>query len=92
MYLKKVVGPRAIKLPDGTTMTRADLPPETTLRWVASRKAAVVKGVLYGLITETEAKKRYALSDEELQSWIDAVAEHGEKALKATALKKYRQP
>lgn len=92
MYLKKVVGPRAIKLPDGTTMTRADLPPAATQRWVASRKAAVVNGVLYGLITENEAKKRYALSDEELQSWIEAVSKHGAKALKATALKKYRQP
>ncbi|TDK47389.1 DUF1153 domain-containing protein [Antarcticimicrobium luteum] len=92
MYLKKVEGPRAVKLPDGRTMTRADLPPATTQRWVASRKAAVVKGVLYGLISESEAKTRYALSDEELQSWIDAVGKHGEKALKATALKKYRQP
>jgi len=92
MYLKKVEGPRAVKLPDGTIMTRADLPPVTTQRWVASRKAAVVRGVLYGLISESEAKTRYALSDEELQSWISAVAKHGEKALKATALKKYRQP
>lgn len=91
MYLKKVEGPRAVKLPDGTTMTRADLPPATTQRWVASRKAAVVRGVIYGLISESEAKKRYALSDEEFRSWLKAVAEHGEQALKATALKKYRQ-
>lgn len=92
MYLKKVEGPRAVKLPDGTTMTRADLPPASTQRWVASRKAAVVRGVLYGLITESEAKKRYALSDEEFRAWVTAVTRHGEKALKATALKKYRQP
>ncbi|MDK3020373.1 CtrA inhibitor SciP [Pseudodonghicola flavimaris] len=92
MYLKKVEGPRAVKLPDGTTMTRADLPPASTQRWVASRKAAVVRGVIYGLITESEARKRYSLSDEELQSWIGAVTKHGEQALKATALKKYRQP
>lgn len=92
MYLKKVDGPRAVKLPDGTTMTRADLPPASTQRWVASRKAAVVRGVLYGLISEREAKQRYALSDEEFQAWTRAVAEHGEQALKATALKKYRQP
>jgi len=72
-------------------MTRADLPPATTQRWVASRKAAVVRAVLYGLITETEAKTRYALSDEELKSWVEAVTTHGEKALKATALKTYRQ-
>ena len=45
MFLKKVEGPRAVTLPDGSTMTRADLPPENTRRWVASRKAAVVRGV-----------------------------------------------
>ncbi|MGE4326481.1 MAG: DUF1153 domain-containing protein [Pseudodonghicola sp.] len=92
MYLKKVEGPRAVRLPDGTTMTRADLPPASTQRWVASRKAAVVRGIIYGLISESEAKKRYSLSDEELESWMQAVAQHGEQALKATALKRYRQP
>ncbi|WP_109464475.1 CtrA inhibitor SciP [Albibacillus kandeliae] len=91
MFLKKVDGPRAVTLPDGTVMTRADLPPAQTRRWVASRKAAVVRGVLYGLISQSDALSRYALSDEEFRSWVAAVAEHGEGALKATALKKYRQ-
>ena len=92
MFLKKVDGPRAVTLPDGTTMTRADLPPETTTRWVASRKAAVVRGVLYGLLPQKEAMQKYGLSDEEFRSWVAAVADHGVDALKATALKKYRQP
>ena len=92
MFLKKVDGPRAVTLPDGTVMTRADLPDANTRRWVASRKAAVVRGVLYGLVTQEEALRRYNLSEEEFRAWIAAVAEHGEEALKATALKKYRQP
>ena len=92
MYLKKVDGPRAVTLPDGSIMTRADLPPPSTQRWVASRKAAVVRGVLYGLITQSEALERYALSEEEFLGWVSAVANHGEDALKATAIKKYRQP
>ncbi|MCI5096019.1 MAG: DUF1153 domain-containing protein [Rhodobacteraceae bacterium] len=91
MFLKKVEGPRAVTLPDGTRMTRADLPPANTTRWVASRKAAVVRGVVYGLITQSEAAKTYGLSDEEFQSWVKAIADHGEEALKSTALKKYRQ-
>ena len=70
----------------------ADLPPVATERWVASRKAALVRGVLYGLITQSEALMRYDLSEEEFQSWIAAIADHGEEALKATALKKYIQP
>jgi hypothetical protein len=92
MFLKKVDGPRAVTLPDGTVMTRADLPDANTRRWVASRKAAVVRGVLYGLVSQEEALRRYGLSEEEFRAWLAAVAEHGEQALKATALKKYRQP
>lgn len=92
MFLKKVDGPRAVTLPDGSVMTQADLPPASTRRWVASRKAAVVRGVLYGLMTQKEAIRKYGLSDEEFKSWLSAVADHGEEALKTTSLKKYRQP
>lgn len=91
MYLKKVDGPRTVTLPDGSVMSRADLPPINTTRWVASRKAAVIKGVASGLISREEACQMYALSDEELEGWFDAVRKHGEKALKTTALMKYRQ-
>ncbi len=91
MYLKKVDGPRAVTLPDGSVMTRADLPPSSTRRWVASRKASVVRGVLYGLLTEEAACDRYSLSKEEFHEWVRAVTLHGEEALKATALQKYRQ-
>ncbi|KMK67379.1 DUF1153 domain-containing protein [Puniceibacterium sp. IMCC21224] len=92
MYLKKIDGPRAVTLPDGRIMTRADLPSEDTKRWVASRKASVVKGVLYGLLTREQAEERYRLTEEELNEWIRAVASHGEEALKTTAIQKYRQP
>ena len=64
MYLKRVDGPRQVTLPDGSTLSRADLPKPDTRRWVASRKALVVKAVVYGLITQTEALDRYALSEE----------------------------
>ena len=65
MYLKKVDGPRAVTLPDGTIMSRADLPPARTRRWVASRKAAVVRGVVYGLISQSDVFERYNISEEE---------------------------
>lgn len=91
MYLKKVDGPRAVTLPDGTVLTRADLPPPSTRRWVASRKAAVVRGVLYELLSQEEALERYSLSEEEFLMWLRAVSDHGEDALKATAVQRYRQ-
>ncbi|GAA0301830.1 DUF1153 domain-containing protein [Rhodovulum strictum] len=92
MFLKRIEGPRTVTLPDGTKMTRADLPPVDTFRWVASRKAAVVKAVAAGLISEAEALERYSLSEEEFESWKRAVREHGLRGLKVTALKEFRQP
>lgn len=91
MYLKKVNGPRAVTLPDGTVMTRADLPDPMTRRWVASRKAAVVRAIEGGLITREEAIDCYGLSEEELSAWHAAVEQHGEAALKATSVQRYRQ-
>jgi len=92
MYLKKIEGPRSVTLPDGKIMTRADLPPADTRRWVASRKAMVVRAVSAGLITREIAQSTYALSDDEYTEWEQAVERHGEGALKATTLKRYRQP
>jgi hypothetical protein len=91
MFLKRVDGPRQVTLPDGSILTRADLPPADTRRWVASRKAVVVKAVVYGLIPQTEALDRYGLSEEEFTLWRSAVERHGEPALKVTAIQKYRQ-
>jgi hypothetical protein len=89
MYLRKVNGPRAVRLPDGRVMTRADLPPPDTRRWVASRKAAVVRAVRHGLIDRAEAIATYALSEEELDEWMAAVDRGGERALRATARRRH---
>ncbi|MBU2982474.1 DUF1153 domain-containing protein [Lentibacter algarum] len=91
MYLKKVDGPRAVRLPDGRVVTRADLPEPDTKRWVASRKALVVRAVLYGLISQNEALKTYGLSDEEFFEWVSAVRNHGDEGLKTTLLQKIKQ-
>ena len=91
MYLKRVDGPRQVTLPDGSILSRADLPSPETRRWVASRKAIVVKAVIYGLITQSDALERYALSEEEFLLWRQAIESHGEKALRVTTLQKYIQ-
>ncbi|ROU04022.1 DUF1153 domain-containing protein [Histidinibacterium lentulum] len=92
MYLRKVEGPRSVRLADGSVMTRADLPSVKTVRWVASRKAAVVRAVSAGLLLRETALKIYGLSEEEFDGWRSAVETHGEAALRATALQRYRQP
>ncbi len=90
MYLKRAAGPGIVTLTDGTKLSRSDLPGINTTRWVASRKALVVKAVEAELISTDEACDMYALSTEELDSWRGAVAEFGENALKTTALQKFR--
>jgi hypothetical protein len=63
MYIRRIKGPGSVTLPDGTIMTRADLPDPQTRRWVASRKAAVVRAVDHGLISEAEARETWHLSE-----------------------------
>lgn len=72
--------------PDGERMTRADLPPPGVRRWVPRRKARVVVAVEGGLITREEACERYALSDEELESWMACLMQHGLKGLCVTRI------
>ncbi|TQM92942.1 DUF1153 domain-containing protein [Roseinatronobacter monicus] len=91
MYIKRVDGPRAITLQDGSILTLADLPPNDTRRWVASRKAIVIKAVESGLLSKKAALDRYDLSEEEYDLWKDAITDHGLDALKVTALQKYRR-
>lgn len=91
MYVNKLRGPVAVTLPDGTRLTRSDLPPASTRRWVASRKAIVARAVRHGLLGAEEACRLYALTEEELSSWERAEALHGPDALHATRIKKYRQ-
>ena len=91
MFLKKVDGTRAVTLHDGSVITLADLPDKHTMWWIASRKAAVVRGVLCGLITAESAKRRNGISAEEFQEWVRAVSLHGEAALRATSVQKCRQ-
>ncbi|WP_424989638.1 DUF1153 domain-containing protein [Fluviibacterium sp. S390] len=86
MFVRKLKGPRVVRLPDGGSISVADLPKSGTTRWVASRKAVVAKAVKYGLIAAEEAIARYDLSREELQGWIGAIDRHGAAGLKITRM------
>lgn len=91
MYIKRRKGAISVTLPDGRVMTLSDLPPVSTKRWVASRKAIVVEAVQAGLISKQDACARYDLSRDELQEWIKALQAHGQSGLKTTKLQMYKQ-
>lgn len=65
-------------------------PPPDTKRWVIRRKMQVVDAVKGGIISFDEACRRYCLSKEELDSWLQLVDGFGIKALRATHLQQYR--
>ncbi|MGP1357370.1 CtrA inhibitor SciP [Roseicyclus sp.] len=92
MYIRRIKGPHSVTLPDGSVLSRADLPEPDTRRWVARRKATVVQAVDHGLLSAEEACGIWSLSEEELDAWRRAAARHGVAALKATAVQRYRDP
>lgn len=84
MFLKKVNGPRTVSLPDGSVLSRGDLPPADTRRWTAARKMSVVRGVVYGLVSRQEAQSLYGLSEAEFAEWLRAAEREGTMGLRAT--------
>lgn len=84
MYLPKESGPRVVTLADGSVLSRADLPPADTVRWVPRRKALVARAVTAGLIDAEAAARRYRLAPGELDAWIAALAQDAPDRLKLT--------
>ncbi|MBI1197397.1 MAG: DUF1153 domain-containing protein [Phenylobacterium sp.] len=76
--------------PTGAPLTKADLPPPNTGRWVIRRKAEVVAAVRGGLITLEEALERYQLTSDEFLSWQRSIERHGMPGLRTTRLQQYR--
>lgn len=66
------------------------LPPPMTRRWVMRRKAQVVAAVRNGILSFAEACERYGLSEEEFNSWMHRLDQHGILGLRATHAQAYR--
>ena len=60
------------------------------VRWVASRKAAVVAAVSSGKITIEQACRRYQMSEEEFLAWQRAFETFGIRGLRAGRIRKKR--
>jgi hypothetical protein len=67
----------------GAGLSVTALPPVTTKRWVARRKAAVISAVRNGVLTMGEACRRYGLSGEEFAEWERHYEAEGLKGLRA---------
>ena len=85
-------GPRLAAPPAQERMSRPTLPPATTGRWTARRKAQVVEAIWRGHIGREQAGRLYGCSEEELRSWEKALERHGLSGLQPTKLHRFRQP
>jgi hypothetical protein len=61
------------------------------MRWVASRKAAVVRRIEAGELTADAACDEYDLSAEELARWQDGYKQHGQPGLRTTRVQIYNK-
>ena len=77
--------------PNGDVLTRADLPPPNTKRWVIRRKAEVIVAVRGGLLSIEDACQRYRLTVEELNAWSRAIEHSGLSGLRATRLRQNQE-
>lgn len=78
-------GAGLVRLADGSLLSVADLPPRDTTRWVASRKLAVARAVLYQLRPQEEIFETYSISEEEFCAWVSCLAANGPSGLKITS-------
>lgn len=76
--------------PIGEALTLEALPPPSTRRWVARRKAEVVAAVEGGLLSLDEACERYELSLQEFVAWQRAFDRAGLAGLRTTKTQYYR--
>lgn len=68
-----------------------DLPPPGTLRWTAWQKVAVIRAVRSGVVTATEVRLRYMLSEEELAAWQADFDRNGIAGLQQKSLRQRRR-
>lgn len=84
------VRPQSVVGPMGAPLTLATLPPTTTKRWIAHRKAELVAAVDGGLLTIDEVCQRYGIELEEFVSWQRGIDRLGMRGLWVTRSQKHR--
>ena len=82
--------PQSVIGPLGQPLTLAMLPPPSTKRWIAHRKAELVAAVEGGLLTIEEVCQRYGIALEEFVSWQRGVERLGMRGLWVTRSQKHR--
>jgi len=72
----------------GNVITVKDLPPITTVRWTANKKAIVVRAVLHKLIPLEDVLRLYCMTEQEFEFWAEGLIKYGVVGLKVTYFQK----
>ena len=84
------VRPQSVIGPLGQPLTLETLPPPSTKRWIAHRKAELVAAVDGGLLSIEVVCERYGIELEEFVSWQRGIDRLGMRGLWVTRTQKYR--
>lgn len=90
MLETEIERPAQVVGPLGEPLSRQDLPPRDTSRWIARRKAEVVAAVNGGMLSIREACERYDLTLEEFASWQRAAEREGLPGLRVCRAQYHR--
>lgn len=82
--------PASVIGPMGQPLTLDLLPPPSTKRWIAHRKAELVSAVEGGLLTIEEVCERYGIELEEFISWQRGLDRLGMRGLWVTHQQRYK--
>jgi len=74
-----------------TSQLGPSLPPAEVIHWTPRLKAQVLAALGNGSLSLAEAATTYSLSQEELRSWQDAMAEHGVAGLQVKKVAERRR-
>ena len=88
--MEAIFKPAAAPEDSATAPEDDSLPPVTTTRWVARRKAEVLAAIGDGRLTRAAACARYTISEAELRLWERAVECAGVPGLRVTRVQIYR--
>lgn len=61
------------------------------MKWVASRKARLIRAIEDGETTDMDAYIMYGITGPELAEWRRLYETHGLKGLRSTKINKYRE-
>lgn len=91
--LEKRERPPGVRTPSGVIVSLDNLPQVGDgVTWTPAKKVTVINALLGGLLTESEACRRYCATPGEFNHWGALLSNYGQGGLRVTHLHEYQPP